>query len=184
MIINDIGIKNLIKDGCISGATIELKEKGLISYGVSCFGYDLKLGNTLRVMQKAFSTVDPKNCKEDFFNELKSNDYFIIPPYSLSLSYSTEYFKMPNNVTGIVFPKSTYARCGLNCLQTVIEAGWEGQITLEFVNHTPNEIKLYVGEGCAQLLLFKGEPCEISYADRKGKYQGQTGVTLPRIKKD
>lgn len=183
MIINDTGIKQLIINGCIKGATVSLKEKGLISYGVSCFGYDLKLGDTIRIMQKTFGAIDPKDFKEVAFNEVKSNDHFIIPPFSFALSYSTEYFKMPRNLTGVVFPKSTYARCGLNCLQTVIEAGWEGQITLEFVNNTPNEIKMYVGEGCAQVLFFEGEPCAVSYADRKGKYQGQTGVTLPRIKR-
>ena len=106
----------------------------------------------------------------------------LIPPNSFALSSSHEFFKMPRNVTGLVTAKSTYARCGLGTPPTVLEAGWHGNLVLEFSNHTSNSIKLYANSGAAQILFFQGEQPEVSYADREGKYQGQRGITLAKSK--
>lgn len=187
MLMNDKWIKKAIENNIIEDGNLKLVQRGVMSYGVSSYGYDVRLESTVKVLRDVYSDIkgkgiiDPKACDEHDWITYDSKEYVIIPPYSFALGYTHEYFRMPSNITGIVFPKSSYARCGLNCLQTVIEAGWEGQITLEFANLTPNAIKLYTNEGCAQILFFEGEQCECTYADRKGKYQGQRGVTLARV---
>lgn len=191
MLMNDKWLKKAIVDDTIEGGQLGLKQYGVMSYGISSYGYDVKLGTTVKIMRNSFdyvqndnAVIDPKNTREgDWVTYKGITDSIVIPPYSFALGHTQEYFRMPKNVTGVVFPKSSYARCGLNCLQTVIEAGWEGQITLEFANLTPNGVKLYVNEGCAQVLFFDGEPCEQTYADRNGKYQGQRGVTLAKVLK-
>ena len=113
---------------------------------------------------------------------LKDEESILIPPNSFALAARLEYFKMPRNVTGLVTAKSTYARCGLGVPPTVLEAGWEGVLVLEFSNHTSNSIRLYANSGAAQILFFQGDQPEVSYADRDGKYQGQTGITLAKSK--
>lgn len=185
MIKSDKWIKEMALNGMIEPFIPELMRKGVMSYGVSSYGYDLRLGRTFKVFGSSDTVIDPKNFdKRIGWNVVvpKDNDEIIIPPHDFVLGHSVEYIKMPSNVTGLVFPKSTYARCGLVCTQTVLEAGWEGQITLEFANQTNYPIKLYAGEGCAQILFLQSdEQCETSYKDRSGKYQNQTGVTLPKV---
>jgi dCTP deaminase len=153
----------------------------IISYGLSSYGYDLRIGNTFKIFTNALSrVVDPKNMDEKSFVDFESN-VCIIPPNSFVLAHSLEYIRMPDNVTGVVLGKSTYARTGVVCIATPLEAGWEGHVTLEFANTTPLPVKLYANEGSCQVLFFEGEPCRTTYADRGGKYQGQTGITLAKV---
>ena len=153
----------------------------VISYGVSSYGYDVRCADEFKVFTNINSaTVDPKNFDEKSFVDVKS-DVCIIPPNSFALARTVEFFRIPRNVLTICLGKSTYARCGIIVNVTPFEPEWEGYVTLEFSNTTPLPAKIYAGEGCAQVLFFKGdEQCEMSYKDRNGKYQGQSGVTLPR----
>ena len=154
-----------------------------ISHGLNSFGYDLRCGSEFKIFTNIKgATADPKNFSEDNFITINGEDSILIPPNSFALASSLEYFKMPRNVTGLVTAKSTYARCGLGTPPTVLEAGWHGNLVLEFSNHTSNSIRLYANSGAAQILFFQGEQPEISYADRDGKYQGQTGITLAKSK--
>lgn len=158
------------------------RDEKLISYGLSSYGYDVRIANEFKVFTNVNSTIlDPKNFDTDSFVHIEG-DVCIIPPNSFVLARTKEYFCMPKDVTALVTSKSTYARLGIEVLTTVIEAGWEGEIVLEYANLSPIPAKLYAGEGAAQLLFFRGNvPCNVSYADRKGKYQGQTGITLPKV---
>jgi len=155
---------------------------GVISYGLSSYGYDIRIAGEFKVFTNIYSTiVDPKNFDLSAYVDLKG-DVCIIPPNSFVLGKSVEYIRMPRNVSGLVLCKSTYIRAGVLIPTTVLEAGWEGIITLEISNVTPLPAKIYANEGIAQVLFFEGdEPPDVSYADRKGKYQGQRGVVPPRI---
>jgi len=152
----------------------------IVSYGTSSYGYDIRCSNEFKVFTNINSAiVDPKNFAPESFVDVKS-DVCIIPPNSFALARSVEYFRIPRNVLVICLGKSTYARCGIIVNVTPLEPEWEGHITLEFSNTTPLPAKIYANEGVAQLLFLESdEICEISYKDRKGKYQGQRGVTLP-----
>lgn len=153
----------------------------VISYGLSSFGYDLRCADEWKVFTNVHSAlVDPKNFDDKSFVDIKA-DEIIIPPNSFVLARSLEYIKIPDNVMVVAVGKSTYARCGIVANVTPLEPGWEGHVTLEFSNTTPLPAKMYANEGCVQLLFFEGERPEVTYGDRKGKYQGQTGVTLPRL---
>lgn len=156
--------------------------QGVMSYGVSSYGYDIRVGDHFKIFTNLYSTVvDPKNFKPEAYVDFQGAEC-IIPPNSFVLAESVEYIRMPRNVTALVLCKSTYIRAGVLIPTTVLEAGWEGTITLEIGNMTPLPAKIYANEGIAQVLFFEGdEDCDVSYADRKGKYQGQHGVTLPRI---
>lgn len=162
----------------------QIKKNGdgkVISYGVSSYGYDIRCAREFYIFTNINSTiVDPKNfAKENFVSIV--NDVCIIPPNSFALARSVEYFKIPRNVLTVCLGKSTYARCGIIVNVTPLEPEWEGHITLEFSNTTPLPAKIYANEGVAQVLFFESdEACEVSYKDRGGKYQGQTGVTLPK----
>lgn len=182
MLKNDAWIKAQIPQGMIEGGELGFKSRGVLSYGVSSFGYDVTLSPELKIM-RSYGVIDPKAAQPAQWDNLEPawDNVFVIPPHSFALGCSRESFDLPRNITGLVFPKSTYARCGLNCYQTVLEAGWQGQITLEFANNTCAPILIYANEGCAQVLFFEGEAPNESYADRHGKYQGQTGVTLARV---
>lgn len=158
---------------------VPLNQK-LISYGTSSYGYDVRCANEFKIFTNINSTiVDPKNFDDSCFVDF-IGDICIIPPNSFALARTVERFKMPKDVLAICLGKSTYARCGIIVNVTPIEPEWEGYITLEFSNTTPLPAKIYANEGCAQLLFYQGAPCEITYKDRNGKYQNQTGVTLPR----
>ena len=183
MILNDKQIKELAqKKEMISPFVSESISKG-ISHGHNSFGYDLRCGSEFKIFTNIKgATADPKNFSEDNFITIKGEESVLIPPNSFALASSLEYFKMPRNVTGLVTAKSTYARCGLGTPPTVLEAGWHGNLVLEFSNHTSNSIKLYTNSGAAQILFFSGDQPEVSYSDRKGKYQGQVGITLAKSK--
>lgn len=156
--------------------------EGVISYGLSSYGYDMRIADEFYIFTNVNSiVVDPKAFDPKSFVEFKG-EVCIIPPNSFVLGRSVEYFKIPRNVITIVMAKSTYARCGIIITVTPLEPGWEGYPTIEISNTTPLPAKIYANEGIAQVLFFESdEACEISYADRKGKYQSQTGITLPRI---
>lgn len=162
---------------------VRLDENGnkLISYGVSSYGYDVRCSNEFKVFTNIHSAVvDPKSFDEKSFVDIES-DICVIPPNSFALARTVEYFKIPRNVLTVCLGKSTYARCGIIVNVTPLEPEWEGHVTLEFSNTTNLPAKIYAGEGVAQMLFLESdEECEISYKDRGGKYQGQTGVTLPK----
>lgn len=152
----------------------------IISYGVSSYGYDVRCTNKFKIFTNINSAiVDPKNFSEDSFVDVES-DVCIIPPNSFALACTVEYFRIPRDVLVICLGKSTYARCGIIVNVTPLEPEWEGHVTLEFSNTTNLPAKIYANEGVAQMLFFQSdEVCNVSYKDRGGKYQGQTGVTLP-----
>ena len=156
-------------------------EERVISYGLSSFGYDIRCADEFNVFTNINSTVvDPKNFDERCFVRVAGQGYCIIPPNSFALARTTEYFRIPRDVLTVCLGKSTYARCGIILNVTPFEPEWEGYVTLEFSNTTPLPAKIYAGEGCAQVLFFRGNPCHVSYADRAGKYQKQHGITLPK----
>lgn len=180
MTLNDKEIKAYCREHkMISPFVDHLESNGMLSYGLSSFGYDIRLADSFVLFEENDNPIDPKGVPSNEVKHFTSNDPVVVPPHSFILGRSVETIQMPENITGIVFPKSTYARCGLGCEQTVLEAGWCGQITLEFSNHTNRPILMYPNEGCAQIVFVKGKNCETSYAQRKGKYQWQSGVTLP-----
>lgn len=152
----------------------------VISYGLSSYGYDLRVAREFKVFTNINSSiVDPKNFNENAFVHIES-DVCIVPPNSFALARSVEYFRIPRNVLTLCIGKSTYARCGIIVNVTPFEPEWEGYVTLEISNTTPLPAKIYANEGLAQVLFYQGaEDCEVSYADRGGKYMGQTRITLP-----
>ena len=155
---------------------------GVISYGVSSYGYDVRVGDEFKVFTNVFNTVvDPKNFDPKSFVDIKA-DVCVIPPNSFALASTIEYFRIPRDVLTVCLGKSTYARCGIIVNVTPFEPEWEGTVTLEISNTTPLPAKIYANEGIAQVLFFQSdEPCAKSYKDKKGKYQAQRGVTLPKI---
>lgn len=157
-----------------------LANKGVISHGPSSYGYDIRLGDTFVSYGRGDKLVDPLNVRPEDTVTTTASEY-VIGPKEFVLAYGMEYIRLPRDVTGLVMDKSTYARCGITLQNTVLEAGWEGEITLEITNHLDRPVMLRAGQGVAQLLFFRGEPCAVSYADRHGKYQRQRGVTLPRV---
>jgi dCTP deaminase len=156
--------------------------KGVISYGLSSYGYDIRVADEFKVFTNINSTVvDPKNFDARSIVDIKA-DICIIPPNSFALAKTVEYFRIPRNVLTICVGKSTYARCGLIVNVTPFEPEWEGFVTLEISNTTPLPAKVYANEGISQVLFFESdESCEVSYADKAGKYQKQQGLTLPRL---
>lgn len=154
----------------------------VVSYGLSSYGYDIRCAREFKVFTNINSTiVDPKNFDPRNFVEIEA-DECIIQPNSFALARTVEYFRIPRDVLTVCLGKSTYARCGIIVNVTPFEPEWEGYVTLEFSNTTPLPAKIYAGEGCAQVLFFQSdEQCETSYRDRGGKYQGQVGVTLPKV---
>lgn len=156
------------------------KDEKIISYGTSSYGYDVRCANEFKVFTNINSAVvDPKAFDASSFVDVKS-DVCIIPPNSFALARTVEYFRIPRNVLTLCVGKSTYARCGIIVNVTPLEPEWEGHVTLEFSNTTPLPARIYANEGVAQMLFMESdEVCSVSYMDRAGKYQGQTGVTLP-----
>jgi dCTP deaminase len=156
------------------------EDKKIISYGVSSYGYDIRCAPEFQIFTNINNAiVDPKDFTSKSFVTVK-DDVCIIPPNSFALGHSIETFRIPRNILTLCVGKSTYARCGIIVNVTPLEPEWTGQITLEFSNTTPLPAKIYANEGVAQILFLESdEICEVSYLDRKGKYQGQMGVTLP-----
>lgn len=170
------------EDGMIEPFEAGQVEDGVISYGLSSYGYDMRVADEFRIFSNAlFPVVDPKEFDERSFVEYRG-DVCTIPPNSFALARSVEYFRIPREILTITVGKSTYARCGIITNVTPFEPEWEGHVTLEISNTTPLPAKIYANEGIAQVVFFEAdEECEISYADRKGKYQKQEGVTPPRL---
>ncbi|MEN4042467.1 MAG: dCTP deaminase [Anaerolineaceae bacterium] len=156
--------------------------QGVISYGVSSYGYDVRVANEFKIFTNVFSAVvDPKNFDNRSMIDF-TGDVCIIPPNSFALARTIEYFRIPRNVLTICLGKSTYARCGIIVNVTPFEPEWEGFVTLEISNTTPLPAKIYANEGLAQVLFFiADEECTTSYADKKGKYQGQQAIVLPKL---
>jgi dCTP deaminase len=156
--------------------------EGVISYGLSSYGYDARVGREFKIFTNVDSAiVDPKAFSAQSFVD-RETDVCIVPPNSFALGTTIEYFRVPRDVLVICLGKSTYARCGIIVNVTPLEPEWEGHVTIEISNTTPLPARIYANEGICQFLFFKGEqPCEVSYADRKGKYMRQRGVTLPRL---
>ena len=156
--------------------------KGTISYGLSSYGYDMRVADEFKIFTNVNSAiVDPKNFDDRSFVNLQA-DVCIVPPNSFALARSVEYFRIPRNVMTLCVGKSTYARCGIITNVTPFEPEWEGFVTLEISNTTPLPARIYANEGIAQVIFFESDtPPDVSYADRKGKYQGQVGVTTPRL---
>ncbi len=152
----------------------------IVSYGTSSYGYDVRCAGEFKIFTNVNSTIiDPKHFDPNSFVDV-TGDACVIPPNSFALARTVEYFKIPRNVLTVCLGKSTYARCGIIVNVTPLEPEWEGHVTLEFSNTTPLPARIYANEGVAQMLFFESdEMCDVSYADRGGKYQGQRGVTLP-----
>ncbi|MGH1398909.1 MAG: dCTP deaminase [Alphaproteobacteria bacterium] len=182
-ILADSQIRDLAQsEGMIEPFVEKQTRDGVISYGLSSYGYDARCAPDFKIFTNVDTAmVDPKEFSEANF-VTREQDVCIIPPNSFVLTHTVEYFKIPKDVLVICLGKSTYARCGLIVNVTPLEPGWEGHVTLEISNTTPNPAKVYANEGIAQFLFFKGSaPCEVSYADRAGKYMGQRGTTLPKL---
>jgi dCTP deaminase len=174
--------KMALEFGMITPFIEEQVRDNVISYGLSSYGYDVRISDEFKIFTNISSTiVDPKNLDPKSLVDFKG-DVCIIPPNSFALSRTVEYFKIPRNIMTICVGKSTYARCGIITNVTPLEPGWEGHVTLEVSNTTPLPAKIYAGEGIAQILFFESdEQCMSSYAEKKGKYQAQKGITLPKV---
>ncbi|MBG97671.1 dCTP deaminase [bacterium] len=160
----------------------EEKGKKVVSYGLSSYGYDIRVADEFKIFTNIHSKeIDPKEIKKDCFVEVKA-DNILVPPNSFALARTVEYFKIPRRVITLCVGKSTYARCGIIVNVTPFEPEWEGYVTLEISNTTPLPARIYANQGIAQVLFFESDQeCEISYKDRSGKYQSQTGITLPSV---
>ena len=180
---SDKWIKKMsLKKSMIKPFSDSLLSKGEISYGLSSYGYDIRVSDEYKIFTNVNnSIIDPKNFDDKSFVDFKG-DVCIVPPNSFALARSIEYFKIPRNVLTICLGKSTYARCGIIVNVTPFEPEWEGHVTLEISNTTPLPAKIYSNEGLCQVLFFESdEDCLTSYKDKKGKYQQQEGITLPKV---
>ena len=180
---NDAWIRKMaLEHGMIEPYEDRQVRAGVISYGVSSYGYDIRCADEFKIFTNINSTVvDPKAFDEKAFVDFKG-DVCIVPPNSFALARTVEYFRIPRDVITVCLGKSTYARCGIIINVTPFEPEWEGHVTLEISNTTPLPAKIYANEGIAQVLFFGGdEVCEVSYRDKSGKYQAQTSITLPRL---
>ena len=171
-----------LNHGMIEPFSEKQVREGVISYGLSSYGYDLRVSDEFKIFTNVNSAIiDPKNFDERSFVSVQA-DSVIVPPNSFALARSVEYFRIPRNVLTICVGKSTYARCGIIVNVTPFEPEWEGFVTLEISNTTPLPAKIYAGEGICQFLFLQGAgPCEVSYAERAGKYMRQRGVALPKL---
>ena len=180
---SDRWIRQMAKDHKMIEPFAEAQVRaGVVSYGVSSYGYDMRVAPEFKIFTNALSAiVDPKSFDPRSFVEFQG-PVCVVPPNSFALARSVEYFRIPRNVLTICVGKSTYARCGIITNVTPFEPEWEGHVTLEISNTTPLPAKIYANEGIAQVLFFESdEPCEVSYADKKGKYQAQKDLTLPKL---
>ena len=180
---SDRWIKQMaLEHGMIEPFEEKQMREGVISYGLSSYGYDIRVADEFKIFTNVNTTiVDPKHFDSRSFVDVRG-DVCIIPPNSFALAKTVEYFRIPRDVLTICVGKSTYARCGLIVNVTPFEPEWEGFVTLEISNTTPLPAKIYANEGIAQVLFFQSdEPCETSYADKRGKYQNQSGLVLPKL---
>ena len=183
MIKNDKWIKEMGAKGMIEPFAPEQVKDGKISFGVSSYGYDMRVADEFKVFDGSKNDLlDPKKFNPALFREVKAKEHIEIPPHSFVLARSVEYFRIPRKILTICFGKSTYARCGVIINVTPFEPEWEGYVTMSISNTSPSSVKLYVNEGIAQVLFLESdEACEISYADKKGKYQAQKDITHAKI---
>jgi dCTP deaminase len=174
--------KMALEHGMIEPFVDHQVREGVISYGVSSYGYDVRVADEFKIFTNVFSAVvDPKAFDSKSMVDFKG-DICVIPPNSFALAKTIEYFRIPRGVMTICVGKSTYARCGIIVNVTPFEPEWEGYVTLEISNTTPLPARIYANEGLAQVIFLEGdEPCQISYADKKGKYQHQQGILLPKV---
>ena len=180
---NDAWIRRMALDhGMIEPYEDRQVRDGVISYGVSSYGYDMRVAREFKIFTNVLSSiVDPKDFDPKSFVEFEG-DVCVVPPNSFALARSVEYFRIPRDILTICVGKSTYARCGIITNVTPFEPEWEGYVTLEISNTTPLPAKIYANEGIAQVLFLQGNaPPDVSYRDKRGKYQAQTGITLPKI---
>jgi len=182
MLKNDRWIKEMAEKGMINPFNKEQAREGVISYGVSSYGYDMRVGDEFKIFTNINNgVIDPKNFDAGSFVDFKG-DVCIVPANSFVLARSVEYFRIPREVLVICLGKSTYARCGIVVNVTPLEPEWQGHVTIEISNTSPLPAKIYANEGIAQLLFIQGsEVCERSYADKAGKYQAQKGITLAKM---
>ena len=183
MILNDKEIIENLSDSITPFVPEQVKiidGQKIPSFGCGSFGYDIRLSNEFKVFENSDEPLDIKNWAS-MKTILVTKDYFIIPPNDMVLCNSLELFDMPKNIQTIAVGKSTYARVGIIANVTPIEAGWKGQLVIELSNTTKRPVKIYANEGIIQLIFFKGNDCNVSYADREGKYQNQTGITLAKV---
>jgi dCTP deaminase len=179
---NDRWIREMARNGMIAPFSDSQARQGVISYGVSSYGYDMRIGDDFKIFTNVNSTcIDPKKFDPAGFADFKGA-VCIIPPNSFVLATSLEYFKIPRDVLVICLGKSTYARCGLVVNVTPLEPEWEGHVTIEISNTSTLPAKIYANEGIAQIIFLQAaEMCEVSYKDKAGKYQAQKGITLPKL---
>jgi dCTP deaminase len=186
MILPDHEIKRLARKGMIRPFKGKQISDGIISYGLSSYGYDARVDRQFKLFlppDRGSNIIDPKKFNSNYCYDIEA-DVCVIPPNGFALARTVETFSIPRDIMAICMGKSTYARCGLLTNITPLEPEWTGTVTLEFSNTTPFPIRIYAGEGVCQFLFFRAESiCDISYADRKGKYQNQSNITLPKIKK-
>ncbi|MEW6675563.1 MAG: dCTP deaminase [Nitrospirota bacterium] len=184
MLKNDRWIREMAAKGMIEPFNEDQVREGIISYGVSSYGYDMRIADEFKIFTNINNTiVDPKAFNPKSFIDFKG-DICIVPPNSFILGRSVEYFRIPRETIVICLGKSTYARCGIIINVTPLEPEWEGYVTIEISNTAPLPAKIYANEGIAQLLFLGGEePCQTSYADKSGKYQAQKGITLAKIQR-
>ncbi len=177
----DWQIRELVKDGMITPFAEGERRPGVISYGLTSYGYDARIGRKFKVFTNVYGAiVDPKNFDSSAFVDVET-DTCVIPPNSFVLAETVETFDIPRDVLSVCLGKSTMARCGLIVNVTPLEPSWRGVVTVEISNTTPLPARIYANEGIMQILFFRGLPCETSYADKKGKYQNQAGLTLPFV---
>ncbi len=171
-----------LENGMIEPFESSQVRSGVVSFGVSSYGYDMRVSDEYKIFTNINSTVvDPKNFSDSNFVPYKGS-ILVVPPNSFALARSVEYFRIPRNVLAVCLGKSTYARCGIICNVTPFEPEWEGHVTIEISNTTPLPAKIYSNEGICQVLFYESdEECAVSYRDKNGKYQGQTGITLPKL---
>ena len=182
-ILSDKWIRNkALTEGMIEPFVETQRREGCISYGLSSYGYDARVADEFKIFTNVDSAVvDPKDFASNSFVD-RQTDVCVIPPNSFALARTVEYFRVPRDVLVICLGKSTYARCGIIVNVTPLEPEWEGHVTLEFSNTTPLPARIYANEGACQFIFLRADSmCETSYADRRGKYQGQKGVTLPKL---
>src|SRR5213593_3379589 len=177
----DWQIRKLVK---IEPFAEEALRQGIVSYGVSSYGYDVRVGRHFKLFTNVYGAIiDPKQFEPKAFVDIEG-DFCIIPPNSFALAETVEYFEIPRDVLAVCLGKSTYARCGIIVNVTPLEPEWRGKITIEISNTTPLPAKVYANEGIAQILFLRAEaPCRTSYADKRGKYQDEVGLTLPFVVK-
>ncbi len=180
---NDAWIRRMAREQKMIEPFVDSQVRaGVISYGLSSYGYDIRVADEFKVFTNVHSTiVDPKGFDPRSMVDVRG-EVCIIPPNSFALARSVEYIRVPRDVLVICLGKSTYARCGIIVNVTPLEPEWEGHITIEISNTTPLPAKIYANEGIAQLIFLQAdEPCQVSYADKKGKYQRQRGIVLPKV---